>query len=384
MLHWTFPYLFFIALTAFAGAILNTFSKFAIPAFTPVLLNITFIIVALFWAPHTNYPILTLAWGVMIAGVVQLLIQLPFLARSKVLPHPKWGWNDPGVRRVLKLMLPALFGVSVAQISLLVDNFFASFLPAGSISWLYYSDRITYLPLGVIGVALSTVVLPQLAKQFSSKSDTAYSNTLDWALRLALIVGVPCALGLLILAGPILATLVHRGAFNVYDVIMTRKSLMAFSIGLPGFMLVKVLASGFYSRQNIKTPVRIAAVCVVLNIIFNLVLIHPLAHAGLALSTAISSTINAGLLWGGLIKYGYYQPQSSWWRIVWRMSIAAIIMSIVVYFLKGHISEWLTWDLWEKAWRLVVFIIVGVICYVGTLLALGLRKEDFVPPESLT
>jgi putative peptidoglycan lipid II flippase len=378
MLHWTFPYLFFIALTAFAGAVLNTFSKFALPAFTPVLLNVTFIAVALWWAPHTQDPILALAWGVMIAGILQLLIQLPFLSRSRVLPHPKWGWSDPGVRRVLKLMLPALFGVSVAQISLLVDNFFASFLPAGSISWLYYSDRITYLPLGVIGVALSTVVLPQLAKQFSKGSHIAYSTTLDWALRSALVVGLPAAFGLFVLAGPILVTLIHHGAFNTYDVIMTRKSLMAYALGLPGFMLVKVLASGFYSRQNIKTPVKIAAVCVALNIIFNMLLIHPMAHAGLALSTALSSTINAGLLWYGLQKRGFYNPQSPWLRLVWRMAIAVVVMVAVVYFLSGSLALWLSFGIWHAIGRLLLCIVVGVIFYVGTLWVLGLRKSDFM------
>lgn len=380
MLHWTFPYLLFIALVAFAGAILNTFNRFAIPAFTPVLLNLTFIVVAMWWAPHTADPVMALAWGVLIAGVVQLLLQLPFLARARVLPIPKWGWHDPGVRRVLKLMIPALFGVSVAQISLLVDNFFASFLPTGSISWLYYSDRITYLPLGVIGVAVSTVVLPQLAKQVSKGAEKTYSHTMDWALRVALITGLPAALGLFVLAGPILATLIHRGAFNVNDVIQTRKSLMAFSLGLPAFMSVKILASGFYSRQNIKTPVRIAASCVVINIVFILCLIHPLQQAGLALSTALSSMVNALLLCYWLIKKKHFIPRGDWKKFFMRLFVATAAMSLLTWYLAGPLSHWLAWDLWQKSWRLVGLIVVGFAVYFGLLFLMGVRKKDFTAP----
>lgn len=380
MLHWTFPYLLFIALVAFCGAILNTYNRFAVPAFTPVLLNITFIIVALWWAPHTQDPIMALAWGVLLAGVLQLLLQLPFLAKQKLLPRPTWGWHDPGVRRVLKLMLPALFGVSVAQISLLVDNFFASYLPTGSISWLYYSDRITYLPLGVIGVAISTVVLPQLSKQVSSLSESAYSQTMDWALRLALVVGVPAALGLFVLAGPILATLIHRGAFNVNDVIQTRKSLMAFSLGLPGFMVVKILASGFYSRQNITTPVRIAALCVLVNIGLILCLIQPLQQAGLALATALSSSLNALLLCCFLIKKRHYQPHSGWWRFLCKLGFAAALMCTIVHILSGPLSLWLAWGLWQKTWHLLSFIVLGFSVYFSLLWLMGVRLSDFTAP----
>ncbi|MDF1794937.1 MAG: murein biosynthesis integral membrane protein MurJ [Coxiellaceae bacterium] len=381
LLRWTFPYLLFIALTAFCGAILNTFSKFAVPAFTPVLLNLTFIVVALWWAPHTASPIMTLAWGVLIAGVLQLLLQLPFLARQKVLPIPKWGWNDPGVIKVLKLMLPALFGVSVAQIGLLTDNFFASFLPTGSISWLYYSDRFTYLPLGVIGVALSTVVLPYLSKQYASRSNQAYSHTLNWALRCALVIGVPAAVGLITLAGPILATLVHHGAFDDYDVRMTQQSLIAFAFGLPGFMLVKVLASGFYSRQNIKTPVRIAALCVVVNIVLNIALIKPFAHAGLALATSISSLLNAGLLWRGLVKQHFFTVQSGWLKMSLRMLVAIVVMAALVLWLAGDLEQWLVMGLWDRIWRLVVYIIAGFVAYFAVLYVLGMRLKDFSAPE---
>ncbi len=380
LLRWTFPYLLFIALTAFCGAILNTFSRFAVPAFTPVLLNVTFIAVAWWWAPHTADPVMTLAYGVLIAGVLQLLLQLPFLKRHAVLPYPAWGWNDPGVRKVLKLMLPALFGVSVAQIGLLTDNFFASFLPAGSISWLYYSDRFTYLPLGVIGVALSTVVLPYLSKQHAAHSSEAYSYTLNWALRCALVIGIPAAVGLMVLAGPILATLVHHGAFNDRDVMMTQRSLLAFAIGLPGFMLVKVLASGFYSRQDIKTPVRVAALCVVVNIILNLVLIKPLAHAGLALATSISSMLNAGLLWRGLIKKHTFTMQPGWLKLVAQMALAIALMATITLWLAGDWHRWLVMSFWSRLWRLVTFIVVGFAAYFGVMFATGMRLRDFTAP----
>lgn len=381
LLRWTFPYLLFIALTAFCGAILNTFSRFAVPAFTPVLLNVTFIAVAWWWAPHTANPVMTLAWGVLIAGVLQLLLQLPFLARHGVLPKPTWGWSDPGVRKVLKLMLPALFGVSVAQIGLLTDNFFASFLPAGSISWLYYSDRFTYLPLGVIGVALSTVVLPYLSKQYASRSTHAYSHTMNWALRTALVTGVPAAVGLITLAGPILATLVHHGAFSDFDVIMTRRSLMAFALGLPGFMLVKVLASGFYSRQDIKTPVRIAALCVVVNILLNLALIKPLAHAGLALATALSSVLNAGLLWRGLVKKHIFDMPKGWCKLILQMTLALAVMAALMVWLAGDLHHWLIMPFWSRLWRLVAFIVVGFVAYFAVLFISGVRLRDFSAPS---
>lgn len=382
LLRWTSPYLLFIALTAFCGAILNTFSKFAVPAFTPVLLNVTFIAVAWWWAPHTVDPVMTLAWGVLIAGVLQLILQMPFLAQQKVLPVPRWGWADPGVRKVLKLMVPALFGVSVAQIGLLTDNFFASFLPAGSISWLYYSDRFTYLPLGVIGVALSTVVLPYLSKQYAARSTQAYSYTMNWALRCALVIGVPSAIGLMTLAGPILATLVHHGAFDDFDVIMTRQSLIAFSLGLPGFMLVKVLASGFYSRQDIKTPVRIAALCVVVNIVLNLILIKPLAHAGLALATSLSSLLNAILLWRGLVKKDVLATAQGWTKLATCMTLASVIMAALLLWLAGDLHHWLTMALWSRLWRLVVFIIAGFVAYFAVLYIMGMRLRDFVAPQN--
>ncbi|MCH9770274.1 MAG: murein biosynthesis integral membrane protein MurJ [Gammaproteobacteria bacterium] len=376
MLHLTFPYLLLIALTAFAGATLNTFNRFAIPAFTPVLLNVALIVAAWFLAPHTTVPIYALAWGVLAGGCIQLALQLPFLRQLKILSRPKVGFRDPGVRRIMKLMVPALYGVSVVQISLLVDNFFASFLPAGSISWLYYSDRLTYLPLGVIGVALATVVLPQLSRQHSSASNAAYSKTLDWSLRLAILIGVPCAVGLFMLAGPLITTLFNHGAFDTKDVLMTRRSLWAFSLGLPGFMLIKVLASAFYSRQNIKTPVKIATIAMIANLILNVILIHPLAHAGLALATSLAAMVNTGLLLMRLIRRQIFKPESGWWLLLLRLVLANAAMGLLICWLKADLQVWLGWHIIQRVWHLAFIIGASVCVYIAMLLLMGLRLRD--------
>lgn len=381
MLHWTAPYLLLIALTAFSGAILNTYRQFAVPAFTPVLLNITFIVIAYFWAPHTAEPIVTLSIGVVIAGVIQAAFQVPFLMRVKLLPLPRWGFRDAGVMRVMTLMVPALFGVSVAQIGLLVDNFFASYLPAGSISWLYYSDRLTYLPLGVIGVALATVVLPHLSRKHIAGDTVAYGQAMDWALRQALLIGLPAAIGLGVLAGPILVTLIHHGAFNVFDVLMTRRALWAFSAGLPAFMLIKVLASGYYARQNIKTPVRIAAIALGVNVGLNFALIHPLAHAGLALATSIAAMLNAACLWILLVKKGFYQPQEGWMLFVGRIVIACGVMGALIFWWGGDLSAWLDWTMWPRILHLLMIIVGGFIAYVLCLMMLGFRIQHIKAPQ---
>ena len=342
------------------------------------------IIVALWWAPHTQVPIYVLAWGVLIGGVAQLAMQLPFLHRIKMFPIPKLQLRDPGVLRVLKLMIPALFGVSVAQLSLLIDNFFASFLPAGSISWLYYSDRLTYLPLGVIGVALATVVLPNLASHHSTDSKKAYSHTVDWALRTVIVMGMPCAVGLFMLAGPLITTLFKHGAFTTFDVMMTRRSLWAFSVGLPGFMLVKILASAFYSRQNIRTPVKIAAVSMGVNLIFNLILIHPLAHAGLALATSIASLFNAICLLVFLLRCAVYKPQPQWPLLLMRIIFANVLMGVVIWWFAVDLKHWLDWSIGQCVWHLIVAIVLGVVVYTVALFLFGLRLKDFRPPSTVT
>jgi putative peptidoglycan lipid II flippase len=380
LLRIMFPYLLLIVLTAMAGAILNTCGLFAAPAFTPILLNVALIGVALAWAPHSAHPILVLGAGVILGGFLQLAIQIPFLKKVNLLPTFKLSFNNTGVLRVMKRMVPALFGVSVAQIGLLIDNVFASFLPKGSISWLYYSDRLIYFPLGIIGVALATVIMPYLSKNVAEKDETIFSATLDWALRCTLFIGVPCAVGLFILAGPILSTLIHYGKFNNLDVLMTAKSLSAFALGLPAFMLIKTLASAFYSRQNIGTPVRIAAFTLIVNIIFNFIFIFPLKHAGLALSTSLSSTFNAGVLWYLLIKRQIYMPSSRWKKTMLQLIIANGAMAFIIFLLAGPVTPWLSWDALTRIWHLLFVMSVGIVSYVLLLAWLGVRVRQFRSP----
>lgn len=380
MIRTTFPYLIFICLTAFAGAILNTYGNFSVPAFTPVILNICMIACAWWLAPHFKEPIYALGWGVTVSGLVQCWFQWPYLKKINVLPRFLWGWKDPGVRRVLKLMLPALFGVSVAQLSLLIDGFFASYLPVGSISWLYYSDRITYLPLGVIGVALATVVLPVLSRHHADESKEAYAQTLNWALRCAWLIGLPAAIALLTLAGPILATLIQHGAFSARDVVMTTRSLTAYAFGLPAFMLVKVVASAFYAQKNIKLPVKIAVVALVVNIILNFILIGPLAHAGLALSSAIASIVNVSLLWIMLKRAGITQMEQKPRPIFLRVILASILMAGLLWWGSGSIDTWFLWSVSRRVLHLVVLIVSGLVIYFGALWMTGLRLKDFASP----
>lgn len=381
LLQIMFPYLLLIVLTAFAGAILNTFGVFAAPAFTPVLLNIALIAVAMLWAPHTSMPIYTLAFGVIIGGCAQLFIQLPFLKKINIIPKFKIGFRHPDTIRVMKRMVPALFGVSVAQIGLLIDTIFASFLPKGSISWLYYSDRLIYFPLGIIGVALATVVMPYLSRNYSQKDETIFSATLDWALRCTLYIGTPCAVGLFVLSGPILATLIHNGRFNSFDVIMTSKSLSAFAVGLPAFMCIKILASAFYSRQNIATPVRIAAIAMIVNLIFNFILIFPLKHAGLALSTSISSIANAGLLWAGLIKRNIFHPTKQWKKTIAQLIVANGVMATCIDLLAGPITPWLHFDVFARISHLLLVLLVGMLSYFLMLGLMGVRARHFRSPN---
>ncbi len=382
MLRLTFPYLLFISLTAFAGGILNTYERFGVPAFTPVLLNISLIASALWLAPRMGQPILALAWGVFIAGVAQLLFQFPFLARLRLLPRPRWNPGDEGVRRIVKLMLPALFGVSVTQVSLLLDTLLASFLEAGSISWLYYSDRLMEFPLGILGVALGTVILPQLSQRHAAATPEAFSATIDWALRWVLLLGVPAAVGLFLLSGPLLATLFYSGEFTAGDVSMAERSLMAYSIGLVAFMGIKVLAPGFYARQDMRTPVRIAVIAMGTNMVFNLLLMFPLGHAGLALATTIAALVNAALLLRGLLRGRVYQPAPGWTMLLVRGLVACLVMGVVLHIGTGNTGQWLALGSGERILRLLGWVLAGGILYGASLLALGVRPRDFLAANS--
>jgi putative peptidoglycan lipid II flippase len=377
LLRIVFPYLLFISITAFLGSILNTFGRFAIPAFTPFVLNLVLIIAALAWTHYFHPPIIAVAVGVFVGGILQILIQWPLLKKLKLFPRIRLSFKDEAVRRVLKLMVPALFGVSVAQISLLLDNFFASFLPVGSISWLYYSNRLIFLPLGVVGVAIATVILPQLSREHARESFENFSKTLDWAIKCILVISLPAAIGLWKLAGPILAVLFYHGKFTANDVIMTTRSLIAFALGLPAFMAIKILASGFYSKQNIKTPVKIAAAAVAINILLNVALIFPLKHAGLALSTTLSSFVNAGLLFYFLLKNKLYRSSIVWRNFLSKLLLASIGMWIVLQAFTPAVQFWLTANLFRSIEWLLGLMLFSFFSYLLILFLLKMRPHEF-------
>ena len=380
MLRLTFPYLIFISLTALAGAILNTYRSFAVPAFTPVLLNLVLIAFAGWVAPRLDNPGLGLAAGVFVAGVVQLLFQLPFLMRLKLLPRPRWGWAHAGVRKILKLMTPVMFGSSVAQINILFDTLIASFLAAGSISWLYYADRLMEFPLGVFGIALATAILPTLSEQHAKASGEAFSRTLDWALRLVLIIAFPAALGLIVLAEPLLATIFYGGEFTASDVNMAEAALIAYALGLLGFILVKVLTPGYFARQDTKTPVRIAVYALILNMALNVVLVVSLVrmdfyapHAGLAMATTISALFNAGLLYRGLRNRGVYSPERGWGRLALQVLVSGAAMALAVAWLRDRAGDWLLLGVAERVGWLAVCVLAGMAAYFCCCFLLGLR-----------
>lgn len=377
----TFPYIFFMSLVALAGGILNTMSRFALPAFTPVLLNVVFIVMALFAAPYFDPPVLALAWAVFLGGVVQLAVQIPALRRVAMLPRPSlnWqaAWQDPGVRRILALMGPAVLGVSVSQISLLINTIFASFLKTGSVSWLYYADRLMEFPSGMLGAALGTILLPSLSRYHASANHREYSNLLDWGLRLTLLLAAPAALALAVLAVPLIATLFHHGAFTGDDVFQTRQALVAYSIGLVGLILVKVLAPGFYARQNVRTPVKIGLITLVATQAMNLAFIGWLQHAGLALSIGLAACLNAALLYRGLRRHDVYHPQPGWMAFSLKLLAALAIMGGALWLASGGDAAWLAYPLPERLIRLGLLVGLGVIAYFATLWVLGFRLSDF-------
>ncbi len=377
MLKLTFPYLFFISLTALSGSILNTHKRFYISAFTPVLLNVVLISCALWLSPLMNQPIMALAWGVFIAGGVQLLFQIPFLRQLELFPQFAYKKDNKGVKKVIRLMIPALFGVSVTQLNLLLDTLLASFLVSGSISWLYYSDRLMEFPLGILGVALTTIVLPTLSGHHSTKSPEAFSKTLDWALRWVILLGLPSAVGLFLLAGPMVSTLFQSEVFTPHSVALASYSLMAYSLGLLFFMSIKVLAPAFYAQQDTKTPVKIAIIAMVANMIFNLLLIIPMKHVGLALATTLSAALNAGLLFYNLVKMGGYQPNKRLLRYLIISCVGCFTMGLLLWFGSGNLSGWTSADLGARITRLLYLISSAIVLYFMIIIALGVRIKDF-------
>lgn len=373
----TFPYILFMSLVALCGAVLNTWSRFTIPAFTPVLLNLSLIGMALLAAPWFATPVLALGWGVFLGGVLQLALQLRPLARIGLLPRLEWRPSDPGVRRILKLMAPALLGVSVSQISLLINTIFASFLPEGSVSWLYYADRLMEFPAGMLGVALGTILLPSLSKLHADEKPEEFSALLDWGLRLTLMLTLPAALALAVLAIPLISTLFMHGAFSAEAVLATRSALVAYSVGLAGLILVKVLAPGFYARQDIRTPVKIAILTLCATQLMNLAFIGPLRHAGLALAIGLASCLNAGLLYRGLRARGIYRPLPGWSGFVLRLLLALVAMGGVLWWSAGDAAWWLAHGALERVLRLAGVVLAGAAVYFAALYALGFRLRDF-------
>ena len=373
----TFPYILFISLVSLAGGILNTWSRFAVPAFTPTLLNLSFIGMALFAAPYFDPPVAALAWAVFLGGILQLALQLPFLARIGMLPRFAFDPRDPGVRRILRLMLPALLGVSVSQISLLINTIFASFLESGSVSWLYYADRLMEFPAGLLGVALGTILLPSLSRHHAQQRPEEFSALLDWGLRLTFLLTLPAALALAVLAVPLLATLFQHGAFDAADVLQTRSALVAYSVGLIGLILVKVLAPAFYSRQDIRTPVKIALVTLAATQAMNLAFIGPLRHAGLALSIGLASCLNAALLYRGLRRRQVYAPRPGWTAFGGKLAVALAALALVAWFGSGPDEAWLRMAAQERLLRLSAIVAAGAATYFGTLRLLGFRLRDF-------
>ena len=378
LLRITFPYIFFISLVSMAGGVLNTYNKFTVPAFGPVWLNVSFIVAALFFAPYFDPPVLVLGWAVFVGGILQLVFQLPFLARIGLMPRIRLDWQDEGVRRILKLMGPAVFGVSIAQLSLLINTIFASFLETGSVSWLYYADRLMEFPTGILGVALGTILLPSLAKSHADRAHDEYSQLLDWGLRLTWMLALPAAVALAVLSVPLVATLFRYGAFTAHDLWMTRDALVAYSVGLLGLILIKVLAPGFYARQNIKTPVKIAIITLFATQALNLIFIWHLRHAGLALAISLGACLNASLLYYYLRRHNVYQPQPGWLLFMLKLVLAVSAMAAILWFGMGAQVAWLDYRFHEKLLRLSLLVTAGATTYFAVLWLLGIRPRDFL------
>jgi putative peptidoglycan lipid II flippase len=387
MLRITFPYLFFISLTAFAGAVLNTYGRFAIPAITPVILNLCLIAGVVWLEPLLGDNGLGVAWAVFIAGATQLAFQIPWLARLGLLPRLRWGPPHEGVRRILALMMPALFGSSVAQLNLLIDRHIASYLQTGSMSWLWYSDRLMEFPLGVFAIALATVILPGLSRRHAEQAPEAFSDTLDWALRLTCVIVMPAAVAMFVLAGPILATLFQHGEFTAYDTHMATYSLAVYALCLLGFTLVKVLAPAYFARQDTRTPVRVGVISMVANIVLNLIIVVPMVkigfvapHMGLVMATGLAAFLNASMLYRGLRRGRVYAPGKGWRVLFVRVGIANVALGAVLIWLAGPLEPWLVATWTARALRLAGCLVAGTVVYFAALRLAGLRYADLRPP----
>ncbi|HDM8153750.1 murein biosynthesis integral membrane protein MurJ [Vibrio harveyi] len=376
MLKITFPYLWFITFVALSGAILNTLGKFAVSSFTPVFLNVMIILAAWFISPQMSQPEIGLAIGVFLGGLVQFLFQIPFLIKAGVMIKPKWGWHDPGVVKIRTLMIPALFGVSVSQINLLFDTFIASFLQTGSISWLYYSDRLLEFPLGLFGIAIATVILPALSRKHVDAHSEGFAHTMDWGIRMVTLLGIPAMLGLMVLAKPMLMVLFMRGEFSPQDVHQASLSLLAYASGLLNFMLIKVLAPGYYSRQDTTTPVKYGIIAMLTNMVFNAIFAYFYGYVGLAIATALSAFVNMALLYRGLHIAGVYQVTKRTVLFIIRLMIAGAAMVAAILWQLEDMSVWLDWSFAHRSGVLGMLIALGAGVYLAVVFLLGVRLKD--------
>ncbi|HBH7886545.1 TPA: murein biosynthesis integral membrane protein MurJ [Vibrio parahaemolyticus] len=376
MLKITFPYLWFITFVALSGAILNTLGKFAVSSFTPVFLNVMIILAAWCISPQMSQPEIGLAIGVFLGGLVQFLFQIPFLIKAGVMVKPKWGWRDPGVVKIRTLMIPALFGVSVSQINLLFDTFIASFLQTGSISWLYYSDRLLEFPLGLFGIAIATVILPALSRKHVDSQSEGFAHTMDWGVRMVTLLGIPAMLGLMALAKPMLMVLFMRGEFSPQDVHQASLSLLAYASGLLNFMLIKVLAPGYYSRQDTKTPVKYGIIAMVTNMVFNAIFAYFYGYVGLAIATALSAFVNMALLYRGLHIAGVYQITKRTVFFIIRLVVAGAAMVAAILWQLEDMSVWLEWSFAHRSGMLGMLIGLGAAVYLAVLFLAGVRLKD--------
>ena len=384
MLRFTFPYLLFVSLTAFAGGVLNTYGRFAAPAFTPVLLNLALISAAIWLAPLLQEPGMALAYGVFIAGIAQLLFQIPFLAKIHFVPRPRWNLRHAGVRRAARLMVPAIFGSSIAQINVLVGGIIASLLGVGKISLLYFSDRLMEFPLGLFSIALATVILPYLSRQHASKSAEQFASTVEWSMKLVILIIAPAAVGLIVLAEPLVATVFYGGEFTKYDVQMAALSLQAFSIGLIGFSFVKILAPAYFAREDTKTPVKMGLVALAVNFVLSVGLAiwltrigYEATHAGLALAISVAALVNALLLYRGLLRDGVISKAAAWLRLLPKIVIASSAMTLSSVQIQQTLDWWLEASILLRSGWLALCIAVGAVSYFVALLLMGVRPAQF-------
>ncbi len=388
MTRWMFPYIGMISMVALAAGILNTWKKFSVPAFAPVLLNLSFIGAALLLTPYFDPPIYALAAGVVIGGIAQLAWQIPALLRIGM--FPKIGLNviqafrDPYTRQILSRMGPAVVAVSVAQISLVINTQIASRLAAGSVSWVTYGDRLMEFPTALLGVALGTVLLPSLSRAGAQNDQPEYNALLDWGLRLCVLLAIPCMVGLGLMAKPLTALIFHYGKFTANDVHMTQMAVLGYSVGLLGLVAVKILAPGFYAKQDVRTPMKIAIFVLVVTQLLNLLLVPVFAHAGLALSISIAAMLNAGLLLMMLIRRGNYQPRPGWLIFSSKVLLSAALLAALLYVGVAR-YDWLALQAqpWLRIALTLGLIAAGSVLYLGTLMLLGIRPRQFFKRESV-